>query len=180
MSEPYFSTSDTASTQFNRWAAKRRADPNLPFDAATAAARWLEIQSIELAEQPLTAKNRRGRPAQRTENPIATHMILIALDQPAWLDDIIHGSIASSVGTTKGQLNVRSSEVTAALYLKAISVEAVKRPDMPDRSARSIAQAARHAARGIDHYLNNQPQLLEVLKLERTLAYRSDELRQGI
>ncbi|HAQ27755.1 MAG TPA: hypothetical protein DCQ80_17605 [Pseudomonas sp.] len=103
-------------------------------------------------------------------------MPLLHWERPSWFDDIVRGSIASSVGARKGQLNVRVSDVCAALHLKVISVAAIKRPDMPDRSAQSIAQAARHAARGIFHYIFRHPQaharLIEEYELECALAYR--------
>lgn len=168
--------------QYELWASERRNCPHLADDAATAAARWLKMQSesaapaAEPADQskPAETKTRRGRPALSTENPIVSLMPLLSLDNPSWFDDILRGSIASSAGTHKGQLNVRVSDVKAALYLGRISVAAVKRPDMEDRTARSIAQAARHAAHGIDLYLNRHPyiraRLVEEAKLEHELA----------
>tara|TARA_R100000541_G_scaffold11732_1_gene19888 strand:- start:5706 stop:6032 length:327 start_codon:yes stop_codon:yes gene_type:complete len=107
-------------------------------------------------------------------------MPTLALDRPGWLDDVLQGSIGSSVGAHKGQLNVRASDVAAALHLRNISVAAIKRPDMEDRTAQSVAQATRHAARGIDHYLSRRPHikagLIKAIQLERALAYQAAEV----
>ena len=170
-------------TQYELWAKKRRACPHLSADAAKAEARWLEMQNAHLSnltDQP--AQARRGRPALRMENPIVELMPTLSLDRPGWLDDVLRGSIASSVGAHKGQLNVRTSDVVAALHLRIITVRAIKRPDMGDRTAQSIAKAARHAARGIDHYLHRHPHikagLVETIELERALTYPAAELAE--
>jgi len=161
-------------SQLDLWASKRRACPHLAADAAMAAARWQEMQTTVTDDQ--VSKSRRGRPPVTLENPASPFVPLLHWERPSWFDDIVRGSIASSVGARKGQLNVRVSDVCAALHLKVISVAAIKRPDMPDRSAQSIAQAARHAARGIFHYIFQHPQaqarLIEEYELECALAYR--------
>lgn len=160
-------------SQFDLWAAKRRACPHLAADAAMAAARWQEMQTTVTDDQ--VSKSRRGRPPVALENPVSSFVPLLHWERQSWFDDIVRGSIASSVGESKGQLNIRVSEVCAALHLKVISVAAIKRPNMSDRTAQSIAQATRHAARGIFHYLFRHPQvqarLVEEYEQERALAY---------
>lgn len=164
------------SARFASWAAERRKCPNLIAQAEMVAARWEELQRRE--QHPCsreTPTTRRGRPASQYENRVTWVMELTWIDDPNWLDDLLRGSIASSVGAHNGKLNVRISDVRAALRLKMISAAKVKRPDMSERTARSIAQAARHAASGIACYLDRRPEikerLLAELALERSLMF---------
>lgn len=183
-------TADIEYSQFSAWANRRRNCPFLAADAATAAARYSEMQSATTGkpadrataltalaqENDQASKPQRGRPPIKMENPVAAFMPFLTWERPSWFDDILRGSIASSVGNHKGRLNARVSDVCAALHLKVISAEAIKRPDMPERSAQSIAQAARLAARGVFHYIFQNPQvraqLVEEYELECILAHR--------
>ena len=113
-------TTFTATAHFQAWAAQRRADPNLPADAAKAAAGVRRIRA-EIRENHRTANSfvekpnelRRGRPPLSTANPVAHIIQLISYNRPPWLDDIVYGSVATAVGSNKGQLRVRSGDVLA-------------------------------------------------------------------
>lgn len=145
------------------WITKRRACPNLAADAAKCAGRWYKMQNTATdgANQhgDQVSKSRRGRPPVTLENPVFTFMPILHRERPGWFDDIVYGSIASSAGTHRAQLNVRISDVCAALHLKVIAAASIRRPYMSDRSAQSIAQATRNAAKGIAHYLYRHPQV---------------------
>lgn len=78
----------------------------------------------------------------------------------------MYGSVATAVGSKSGRLQVRPSHVRATLYLSNITVGAIKRPEISLRTAQDIAKAGRHAAHGVHHYLQSQPQLLSVLSAE--------------
>jgi len=92
-------------------------------------------------------------------NPVALLMPLLHWESPGWLDDIVTGSIATSASSSKGQLNVRPSAVYAALFLHDVTAAAVRHGDMSERTSQAVAQSARHAARGIDHYLAMNPKV---------------------
>ena len=155
---------------FNRWANKRRSDPQLIEDAERVA-RWapptIEKQSKEQpkGEKP-TANSKRGRPELITPNPVASYMHLLSYDRPHWVDSIIYGSVATGAGSSNGKLNIRAKSVVGALHLRTISTGAVKAADMSLRTAQTIAKAARHAAHGIDSYLARHPEIKERLALE--------------
>lgn len=142
---------------FNRWAKQRRACPTLSLDAAKAASLVIAATRSESPEKP--AGPRRGRPALSTENPVAHLMPLLSLERPRWLDDIVYGSTATAAGANKGKLNVRPGHVLAALHGKTISVETLRGAEYSERSRRAVAQAARHAAKGIAHYLDRHPHI---------------------
>lgn len=102
-------------------------------------------------------------------------MPLLHWESPGWLDDIVTGSIATSASSSKGRLNVRSSAVYAALFLDVVTAAAVKRGEMSERTSQAVAQSARHAVRGIDHYLAMNPevhsQFQKLYEMEKAQAY---------
>ncbi|MGP4956992.1 hypothetical protein [Pseudomonas helleri] len=163
-------TTFTATAHFQAWAAQRRADPNLPADAAKAAAGVRRIRA-EIRENHRTANSfvekpnelRRGRPPLSTANPVAHIIQLISYNRPPWLDDIVYGSVATAVGSNKGQLRVRSGDVLAALRLEIIVVKTIQQSGMSNRTAQEIAKAARHAVHGIESYLNRHSAKLKQL-----------------
>ncbi|MFL1391489.1 hypothetical protein ACI77F_28010 [Pseudomonas tritici] len=159
-----------SAASFNRWAKKRRSDPLLIKDAEKVA-RWTPpIIEKQTEEQPRGGKNnanlRRGRPKLSTPNPVASYMHLLSYDRPHWVDSIVYGSIATAAGSSNGKLNVMPKSVIGALHLETISTGAVKTADMPLRTAQTIAKAARHAAHGIDNYVERHPEFKERLALE--------------
>ena len=151
-----------ARDSFQRWADRRRSDPNLAEDAAIAF-RCCESQIANrqvLHSKPqreLPAGSRRGRPELNTTNPVASLMLLLSFDRPQWVDDIVYGAVATAAGTSKGKLNVKPGHVLAALHLNDVSAGAVKVADMSLRTAQTVAKAVRHAAHGIDFYLDRHP-----------------------
>lgn len=182
--------------QFARWAAQRRNCPHLASDALRASSRAGSLRSsksdnFRTAVGAAGQDNRsqcqalgkpRGRPAVITVNPVAQLMPFLGWNRPYWFDDILYGSIASSVGAHKGQLNVRVSDVYAALFLSEISTAAIRRHGMSERSVQSIAKAARHVASGIWHYLHRHPVLRDRVKneVQTELALQPRQLPQGI
>ncbi|WP_141228781.1 hypothetical protein [Pseudomonas lundensis] len=155
---------------FNRWANKRRSDPQLIEDAERVA-RWTPpIIEKQLKEQTKgkkhTANSKRGRPELSTPNPVASYMHLLSYNRPHWLDSIVYGSVATGAGSSNGKLNVSPKSVIGALHLRTISTGALKTPEMSLRTAQTIAKAARHAAHGIDSYLARHPEIKERLALE--------------
>lgn len=146
----------TALSCFSRWAARRRADPKLVEDAERAF-RFSQGTDEQEPEGQKLAVSRRGRPELNTTNPIASLMPLLSFNRPQWVDDIVYGSVATAGGVSKGKLNVKPRCVLAALHLADVSAGAVRTADMSLRTAQTIAKAARHAAHGIDFYLDRHP-----------------------
>lgn len=76
---------------------------------------------------------------------------------PPWMDDIIMGACYTSVGDNKGKLNVSPSLVRTAVFLPQISTVMCQNiyslEPISERTARRVAQAARFALGGIEHYL---------------------------
>lgn len=85
-----------------------------------------------------------------------------------WFDDIVYGSCNTSVGVNNGKLNVSIRDVKALLRLPEFSSKDVGASmytfETDDRRQRAVAQAARHALDGINHYLHCNPSLLEALE----------------
>ena len=183
-------TTFTATAQFQAWAAQRRADPNLPADAAKAAAGVRRIQA-EIRETHQVANSyigqpsgpRRGRPPTSTVNPVAHIMQLISSTRPQWLDDIVYGSVATAAGSNKGQLRVRPGSVLTALRLETIAVKKVQQSGMSDRTAQEIAKAALHAAHGIESYLDRHSAVVKQMTAEADLIAEltyQPELTRGV
>ncbi len=97
-----------------------------------------------------------------------------------WINDIIYGSCTTSAGVSNGRLNVRIKEATQLLCLPKFSSKDVGISlytfNLSDRRQRLVAQAARHALDGINHYLQTHKSLWEALEnfvLERgTLGWQ--------
>lgn len=183
-------TTFTAAAHFHAWAAQRRSDPKLPADAAKAAAGLRQVRAD--VRESLRAANsttekpdgpRRGRPSLATKNPAALIIPVLSINRPQWLDDIIYGSTATAVGSNNGQLRVRSGDVLIALYRDIISVEKVRQPGMSARTAQEIAKAARHAAHGVESYLDRHSALKVRLIAETALKVETGvptELTRGV
>ena len=76
----------------------------------------------------------------------------------SWMDDIIMGACYTSAGVSKGKLNVNPAFVRVAVFLPVISTYTCQNiyslEKISIRTARRIAQAARFALDGIQHYLD--------------------------
>lgn len=172
----------TSSQSFNAWAAKRRADPDLPADAARAAAP-VEPRTVSrkvpepLAEQVRKDSNR-GRPALSAPNTIREYMPILAdlrvadTDGPIpypWFTDIVAGSIATAAGSSQGTFNVSPSRVIAALFMPVIAAKLLTRAGTNERTAQRITKAARHAANGIASYLERNSEVRAKLDHQLTI-----------
>lgn len=155
----------TARSSFQSWADRRRSDPLLTEDAESAF-RCNQSATLQEPQGKQPAGSRRGRPELNTPNPVASVMPLLSFDRPQWVDDIVYGSVATAAGASKGQLNVKPGSVLAALHLATVSAGAVKTTEMSTRTAQTIAKAARHAAHGINRYLDRHPAIRVRLMLE--------------
>lgn len=155
----------TSNSQYKRWAAQRRACPHLLTDAAQAANSMSRAPN-DAPKLPEPTGPRRGRPSLRTENPLVNLIPLLSLDRPRWFEDIVYGSIASSVSSSQGRLNVRRGQVIAALHLRTLSVAALGQQENSSRGLQAVAQAARHCLRGVEHYLHRHPQVRARLEAE--------------
>lgn len=165
--------------QYQVWAAQRRADKNLTTDYATAQASIAKAAPVVEAVEP-TIKQGRGRPKTIFTNPAAAFMPFLVgpaveplacaydnqdeaddshINAQAWVDDIIHGSILTSAGSSNGKINVKARAVIGALFLSEISAEACQTSEYTLRTAQRIAKAARHAAHGIASYVERHPKL---------------------
>lgn len=102
-----------------------------------------------------------GRKAKVTENPLYEYIRFLTSSRvsgiPSWMDDIIMGACYTAVGDNKGKLNVSPSLVRAAVFLPQISTTMCQNiyslDPISERTARRVAQAARFALGGIEHYL---------------------------
>lgn len=164
---------------YKRWANKRRNDPALFFDACKAT-QWTpseplgerEAVSGGAATKKLAKANpQRGRPKKNTTNPVAHHMSLLSFERPRWLDGIIYGSTVTAAGVSAGKLNVRPGSVIAAMHLKIISTAAIKTPMISERTAQTVAKAARHAIHGVACYLDRHPATKAKLDLELSYEF---------
>ncbi|MCJ2370412.1 hypothetical protein [Pseudomonas sp. RGM 3321] len=167
---------------YKQWTNKRRNDPTLFFDACKAA-QWTppepegepEAVSREAAsKEHATAKPQRGRPKKSTTNPVAHHIRLLSFERPRWLDGIIYGSTVTAAGVSAGKLNVRPCSVIAAMHLKIISTAAIKTPMISERTAQTVAKAARHAIHGVACYLDRHPASKAKLDLELSYELAAD------
>lgn len=163
--QPITGDLSTSNSQYKRWAARRRTCPHLTTDAATAANSMHRIPNAAPKHSEPTGP-RRGRPALRTENPLVNLIPLLSLERPQWFDDLVYGSIATSVSTSQGRLNVRPGQVIAALHLRTISMAALGQQENSSRGLQAVAQAARHCLRGVEHYLHRHPQVRARLEAE--------------
>lgn len=134
-----------------------------------------------------TKKKGKGRPAKRTTNQhYQVVQALLTMQQKDasniaelnraewpearqnWFDDIVYGSCNTSVGVNNGKLNVSIRDVKALLRLPEFSSKDVGTSmytfTTDTRRQRLVAQAARHALDGINHYLHRNPSLLEALE----------------
>lgn len=123
---------------------------------------------------PTTSK--RGRPKANTHNPIAAYMPLLHMNGCSWVDDIVFGSVLTSVGSSGGKANCSIATVYACLYLEHFSTDTVKGPGDSKSKAERVVKAARHAAHGIHSYLLRHPKLFASLQaeagIEREFAYK--------
>lgn len=130
-------------------------------DYATAQASIAKAASeVEAVES--TDKQGRGRPKTIVKNPAVTSMPFLvgpsveqlacvdadqdevdedSVEAHSWVDDIIHGSICSSAGTSNGKINVKARAVIRALFLSEISAEACQTCEYSLRTAQRIAKA---------------------------------------
>lgn len=118
-------------------------------------------------------KATRGRPALVTENRIIHFIPFLvgtlsthkgdSTGRYGWFDDIVTGSIATTVGRSNGTLNVSPSKVLAAMYGPTISTATMTSEIVSERAASRIAKAARHAIHGVDSYLTRHPDVTATL-----------------
>ncbi len=165
---------------FTSWAAERRKDPLLPQDAALVQSKLkaalTKLDPLSPQAAPKTTK--RGRPPKRYANPVSRVLPLLEDTDEGWLFDVIYGSIATAAGSKEGRLQVRPSWVRLALYLDEITAAEAGRDGMSLRSAQEVAKAARHAAQGIQSYIQRNPKvearLLATQAIESSLSYYSN------
>ena len=102
-----------------------------------------------------------ARKPKVTENPLYEYIRFQTSCRvsgiPPWMDDIIMGACYTAVGDNNGKLNVSPSLVRAAVFLPQISTLMCQNiyslDPISERTARRVAQAARFALGGIEHYL---------------------------
>lgn len=132
----------------------------------------------ELHEEDATPSTtpKKGRPKTITHNPIADYMPLLHMNGCSWVDDIVFGSVLTSVGSSNGKANCSIATVYACLYLEHLSTVTVKGQGDSKRKAEYVVKAARHAAHGIYSYLIRHPKLFASLQaeadIERQLMYK--------
>lgn len=154
--------------EYQAWASERRADEALPSDHATASEGLSKLNrqapdSKDVEAEPI----KRGRPKTKYANPVAACMPFLVIPDPLpWVDDIIHGSICTSAGTSNGKINVKTRAVVGALFLPEISAESCQTHEYTLRTAQRIAKAARHAAHGIASYIERRPLIKAELEAE--------------
>ncbi len=150
---------------YEAWANKRRADENLPSDYATVQAAMTKAEPVASVVEAEPIK--RGRPKTKYANPVAAFMPFLVIPDPLpWVDDIIHGSICTSAGTSNGKINVKTRAVVGALFLSEISAKSCQTSEYTLRTAQRIAKAARHAAHGIASYMERHPLIKAELEAE--------------
>lgn len=149
--------------EYQAWAAQRRADDTLAADyMATQKGFPMTTPVVEVVVEQC-----RGRPKTKKPNPAAVFMPLLVIPEVLnWVDDIIHGSILSSAGTSNGKINVRPRAVIGALFLPEISAEACQTSEHTLRTAQRIAKAARHAADGLASFIERHPSIKARLEAE--------------
>ncbi|MBU3054955.1 hypothetical protein [Pseudomonas indica] len=161
-------------TEYETWAAKRRACKHLGADHAAAHSGALSNRlQGQLNSEPIKqdrcahSSSSRGRPKAVFKNPVAAFMPLLAIPELLpWANDIVRGSICTSAGASNGKINVKARAVIAALFLSEISAEACQTSEYSLRTAQRIAKAARHAAHGIASYVERRPKLRGELEAE--------------
>jgi hypothetical protein len=154
-------------TQYQEWAAKRRADRTLTTDFATVQAAMVKADPVDPVVEAEPITQARGRPKTKLTNPAAAFMPFLVIPDPLpWVDDIIQGSIITSAGVSNGKINVKARAVIRALFLSEISAEACQTSEHTLRTAQRIAKAARHAAHGIASYIERHPAIRAGLEVE--------------
>ncbi|WP_414157507.1 hypothetical protein [Pseudomonas sp. BNK-15] len=131
-----------------------------------------------------TEKRKRGRPRSVTANPlfgILEQLLGAEPVRPAWLDDLLFGSILTAVGQSRNVSNVSMRDVLAALYLPTFETEVLINCGLQKRQAERVIQASRFAADGITAYLErNHPEELNRLRdnadVEKRLSYHTVRL----
>ena len=115
-----------------------------------------------------------GRRPQSINNPIATALCLLWLEQRAtpWLDDIAFGAIHTGPGVINGKQSVSLADVKKLLRSPVLSVasaaECLLNHDqqlMCTRQLQRVVKAARIALRGIALHLEREPSILAALDI---------------
>lgn len=123
---------------------------------------------LSYLKEASTKKKGKGRPPSKYKNE-NYNIIRLAIDLGhGWLDDIIYGSCNTAAGTSNGKINVSIRDVIDLIRLPEFSSKDVGCSmytfETSDRRQQLVAQAARHALNGINHYLYQNPSLKEALE----------------
>ncbi|WP_323160812.1 hypothetical protein [Pseudomonas fluorescens] len=117
-------------------------------------------------------KRRVGRPRIVTVNPVSVILpsLLAEKKRPAWLDDILFGSILTAVGQSRSVSNVSMKDVRAALWLPTFETVSLQKLGYEKRQSERVIKAARFVANGIIKCLErSQPKTLERLNADAEL-----------
>ena len=177
----------------NTWGIAEDGSPlalvsNVATPELMALARVIEfpLQSTQQHEE----KPRAGRKPQAIENPLASALCVLSLEErvASWLDDYTFGAIYIGPGIVNGKHSVSQADVKKLLRLPVISVATAagcllnhEKQPMSTRQLQRVVEAARTALRGIALYLERHPEILQsvdqVVDFEKFWAVNDEQTK---
>jgi len=121
--------------------------------------------------------SRRGPKPKVLSNLLARHIQVANAEGMGWIDDHVYGACYVVAGISNGKLNASPCDVLRVCMLDSISTDSVQavirnHVNLPvsKPQARRLAQVARYAVGGINHYLHSNPDIKHHLDYEVDFA----------